>query len=188
MARGPVATERLVSDAFAALAGAGDIDAQAAQQAVAKAAKALARALPVRDGLYDPALDGPPLSPEQIKAAAIDARCFLELVADLLGGPGDPDWTGDDFAFSGALKMLPNRKPPAELTAAQRKRHAAAVRVYELMAASSFDNGQPPKQEAAISGAMQEFGWRGRRSCKGFRNTGKARAGCNHAPSAMEAN
>lgn len=158
MARGPIATERLVSDAFAALTGAGDVDAHAAQQALANAAKALARALPVCDLLYDPALDGPPMLPEEIKAAAVDARSFLRLVADLLGSPGDPDWMGEDFAFSVTLKRRPDWNPPAELTAAQRKRLAAAARVYELMAASYFDNGQPPKQEAAISGAMQEFG------------------------------
>lgn len=158
MARGPVSTERLVSDTFATLAGAGGVNAQAAQQDIADAAKALARALPVRDGLHDPALDGAPMSPEDIKAAAVDARYFLELVADLLGSPGDPDWMGDDFAFSGALKRRPDWKPPAEPTAAQRNRQAAAARVYELMAASCFDTGQPPKQEAAIASAMQEFG------------------------------
>jgi len=158
MARGPVSTERLVSDAFAALTGAGGVDAQAAQQSLADTAKALARALPVRDMLHDPDLDGPPMSPEEIKAAAVDARFFLELVADLLGSPGDPDWMGDDFAFSGSLKKRSDWKPPAEPTVAQRNRLNAAARVYELMAAACFDTGQPPKQEAAIASAMQEFG------------------------------
>lgn len=158
MARGPVSTERLVLDAFAALQGSGGVDAQAAQQALADTAKALARALPGRDSLYDPGLDGPPMSPEEIKAAAVDAQFFLELVADLLGSPGDPDWMGNDFAFSGALKRRPDWKPPAEPTAAQCKRQHAAARVYELMAVACFDNGQPPKQEAAIARAMKEFG------------------------------
>lgn len=158
MARGPVCTERLVSDAFAALAGASGVDAQAAQQALANTAKALARALPVRDRLHDPDLDGPSMSPEEIKAAAVDARSFLELVADLLGSPGDPDWMGDDFAFSGVLKRRPDWKPPAEPTAAQSKRRVAAARVYELMAERCFDTGQPPKQEAAIATVMEEFG------------------------------
>lgn len=158
MVRGPVSTERLVSDAFAALAGDGGVDAQAAQQALANTAKALARALPVRDGLYDPALDGPPMSPEEIKAAAVNARSFLELVADLLGSPDDPEWMGDDFAFSGALKRRPDWKPPAKPTAAQSKRQVAAARVYELMAERCFDTGQPPKQEAAIATVMEEFG------------------------------
>ena len=158
MASGPVYTERLVSDAFAALAGAGGVDAQAAQQVLAETAKALARALPVCDRLYDPDLDGPPMPPEEIKAAAVAARSFLELVADLLGSSGDPDWMGDDFAFSGALKRRADWKPQSESTAAQRKRQHAAARVYELMAAACFDNGPPPKQEAAIASAMEEFG------------------------------
>jgi hypothetical protein len=84
MTRGPVSTERLYSAAYAALTGDAGADAQAAQKVLADTAKALARALPVRDSLYDPDLDGPPMSPEEIKAAAVDARSFLELVADLL--------------------------------------------------------------------------------------------------------
>ncbi len=156
MARGPVYTERLVWDALDALEG-GGVDAQAAQQVLADTAKALARALPVRDGQHDPDLDGHAISPEEIKAAAVDARFFLELVADLLGSSSDPDWTGNNFDFSGALKRRPGWKPPAKPTAAQLNRQAAAARVYELMAASFFDNGQPPKQEAAIASAMQEF-------------------------------
>lgn len=158
MADGPVSTEGLVSDAFAALAGAGGVDAQAAQQALADTAKALARALPVRDELHDPELDGPPMSSEEIKAAAVDARAFLEVVADLLGSPDDPEWMGDDFAFSGALKRRPGWKPPVEPTAAQRKRQAAAARVYEVMAEQCFDMGQPPKQEAAVQAVMEESG------------------------------
>ena len=158
MARDPVSTERLVSDAFAALAGADGVDAQAIQQVLANAAKALAKALPVRDQLYHPDLDGPPMSPEEIKATAVDARFFLELVADLLGGPDDPDWMGDDFAFSVALKRRRDWKPPAEPTAAQSKRRAAAARVYELMAEQCFDTGQRPQQEAAVAAVMVETG------------------------------
>src|SRR5690606_23379596 len=76
----------------------------------------------------------------------------------LLGGPADPDWVGDDFAFSGALKKRLGWKPRAEPTAAQSKRQLAAVRVYELMAKQCFDTGQEPKQEAAIASVMEEFG------------------------------
>ena len=111
MTRGPVATDRLVWGAWAALTGDGGVDAQAAQQALANAAKALARALPVRDKLHDLDLDGPLMSPEEVKAAAVKARSFLELVANLLGSPNDPDWMGDDFAFLGALKRRPDWKP-----------------------------------------------------------------------------
>lgn len=155
---GPVSTERLVLDAFAALKGDGGLDAQTVQQVLAIAAKALARALPGHDFLYNPALDGPPMSPEEIKTAAIDARSFLEWLADLLGDPADPDWAGDDFAFAGALKKRPDWKPPAEPTPAQSKRRRAAVRVYELMAEHCFDTGQRPQQEAAISSVMEELG------------------------------
>ena len=158
MVDGPVSTERLVSDALSALDGRGSLDAPTVQQVLARTAKTLARALPVADFLYDPDLDGPPMLPEEIKAAAIDARRFLELIADLLGGPADPDWLGDDFAFTGALKKRPDWKPPAEPTPAQKKRRAAAARVYELMAEQCFDTGRPPKQEAAVAAVMQEFG------------------------------
>jgi hypothetical protein len=144
--------------AYAALSGTDAVDAIAARQILASAAKGLARALPVSKGMYDPDLDGPPMTPEAIEAAAIDARSFLELIADLFGSPADPDWMGDDFAFSGALTKRSDWKPPAQPTAGQRKRQAAAARVYELMAAACFDTGLPPKQEAAIASAMQEFG------------------------------
>ncbi len=158
MADAPLSPEQLVSAALAALQGGDGVDAQAVHNELADIAKELARALPVRESIYDPDLNGPAMSPEEIKAAAVAAREFLELIADLLGGPDDPDWMGDDFAFSAALKRRPDWKPPAPPTAAQCKRLAVAERVYELMAAMRFDFGQPPKQEAAIASVVQEFG------------------------------
>lgn len=157
MSDGPISPERLASGSYAALSS-GGIDAQMAQQIVALTAKNLARALPNRDYLHDVELDGPLMSPEEIKEAAINARVFLEMVADLLGDSADPDWQGDDFAFSGALKKRADWKPQSQPTPAQSKRLAAAARVYELMAEQCFDTGQRPKQEAAIAGVMQEFG------------------------------
>ena len=158
MSDAPESAARLVSEVHGVLAGDGRLDAQAVQQLVASAAKALARALPGRDWLYDSDLDGPPMSPEQIRAAAIEARFFLQMVGDLFGDPADPDWMGDDFAFAGALKKRLEWKPPAKQTPAQIKRRAAAAKVYELMAEQCFDTGQPPKQEAAVAAVMQEFG------------------------------
>lgn len=158
MADAPDSAARLVLEAHCALAGDGGLDVRAVQQLVASTAKALARALPIRKGQYDPDLDGPPMSPEQIMAAAIEARFFLETVGDLFGGHADPDWMGDDFAFTGVLKKRTKWKPPAKPTPAQIKRRAAAAKVYDLMAEHCFDKGQPLKQEAAIAAVMQEFG------------------------------
>lgn len=140
------------------LAGLGSHDAPTAQKALATTAAALARALPVEASMYDPDLDGPPMSAEEIKAAAVAARFFLTLVADLFGDPANPSWLGSDFAFAAALKRRPDWKPPAEPTPAQKKRRAAAARVYALMAEHCCDTGQPPKQEAAIAAVAQEYG------------------------------
>ena len=158
MADAPDSAARLVREAHGVLAGDGGLDVRAVRQLVARTAKALARALPIRDGQHDPDLDGLPMSPEQIKAAAIEARFFLERVGDLFGGPADPDWMGDDFACAGALRKRPKWKPLAKPTPAQNKRRAAAARVYDLMAEQCFDTGQPLKQEAAVAAVMQEFG------------------------------
>jgi hypothetical protein len=158
MSRDPNLTWRLLLEASSALYGDDGQRPHEAQQVLARVARSLARALPVRESLYDPDLHGPLMTPDEIKSAAIDAGEFLEAIADLFGDPDDPDWTGDDFAFAGAFKRRPGWKPKATLTPAQSKRRAAAARVYELMAEQCFNSRGQPKQEAAVAAVMEESG------------------------------
>jgi len=144
-------TKQLVLDAFAILYGDDAPSPHEAGHFLAFAAKKLACALPQRDSVYDPELDGPPLSPEAIKAAAIEVRFFLEMISDLFGDSSDPDWTGDQLAVVGTLtKRPPEKIDRRKIMPAARRRLAAAEKVYELMAEQYVITGKVPKQEAAV--------------------------------------
>lgn len=142
MAGGAASTERLLEEAYAALDGP---DAHTAQQILAGTARALAAALSGKDSV------------DWNGEALGSAQSFLVMIADLLGGPEDQDWWGEDFAFVATLKKRPSWRPMAKQTPAEKARRAAAVRVYDLMADEFLDTNKPPKQEAAVATVMAEF-------------------------------
>lgn len=137
---------------------------QAPQHVLAKLAdiaaeisKGLRRGEAVCSTGYDPDLDGPPTTPEEADYFAIQARSFLETLAEFMRGGGNWLWE-DEIAFNIRLTKRASWKPRETVSEGKRRRLNAAGRVYDLMAADAVKGIEQPKQYLAVEQVMEETG------------------------------
>lgn len=106
---------------------------------------------------WDPALDGGRLSAGASREAILNANIFLELIGDFFSPSDDPE-RDESLAFTPRLMKAEGWKRHPHETAGQRRRLAAAKRVYELMGRKAVTTGKKPSQKEAIGLVHDETG------------------------------
>lgn len=125
------------------------------ERSLAIIAQVLADALPAGDALYSVEQGQRPTSLNDVMAAAIDARDFLYIIAELFGGRVDTE--SADFYFEGKVIARANSKRDKDLTPAKLKGIEAWYYVEKETEKERARGVRRPPQKNFVADAMRRF-------------------------------